>query len=54
MEHLELFQIQGFLVNNYFEKPFSNYYLLEIENADKAKKYLKEIAGTITSENQQN
>jgi len=54
MEHLELFQIQGFLVNNYFEKPFSNYYLLEIENADKAKKYLKEIAGTITSANQQN
>ena len=53
MEQLELSQIQGFLVSNYFEKPFSNYYLLEIENAENAKSYLKELVGRITSANHQ-
>ncbi|MEO8822048.1 MAG: hypothetical protein ABI366_00640 [Ginsengibacter sp.] len=49
MEQLELSEIQGFLVKNYWEMPFSNYYLLEIENASKTKIYLKEIAKEITT-----
>lgn len=49
MEQLELSEIQGFLVKNYMEMPFSSYYLLEIKNAGKAKIFLKEIAKEITS-----
>lgn len=49
MEQLELSEIQGFLVKNYWDMPFSNYYLLEIENAEKAKVYLKEIAKEIST-----
>ena len=51
MEQLELSEIQGFLVKNYADMPFANYYLLEIENAGQAKKYLKEIVSQVTSVN---
>lgn len=52
MEQLELSEIQGFLVKNYLEMPFSNYYLLEIDNPEKAKIYLQKIAREITSVDQ--
>ncbi len=49
MEQLELSEIQGFLVRDYKEMPFSKYFLLQITDAQKAKSYLKEIAREITS-----
>ena len=52
MEQLELSDIQGFLVKNYAEMPFSNYYLLEIDNNEKAKSWLKETVTKITSVSQ--
>ncbi len=49
MEQLELSEIQGLLVRDYKEMPFSKYLLLKVTDAAKAKEYLKEIAGDITS-----
>jgi Dyp-type peroxidase family len=49
MEQLELSEIQGFLVRDYKEMPFSKYFLLQVTDAEKAKSYLKEIAKDITS-----
>jgi len=49
MEQLELSEIQGLLVRDYKEMPFSKYLLLKVTDATKAKGYLKEIANDITS-----
>ncbi len=49
MEKLELSEIQGLLVRDYKEMPFSKYFLLNVTDAKKVKAYLKEIAKNITS-----
>ena len=49
MEQLELSEIQGLLVKDYKEMPFSKYLLSKVTDANKAKAYLKEIANNITS-----
>ncbi len=49
MEQLELSEIQGFLGRDYKEMPFSKYFLLQVEEAGRAKEFLKEIAKKITS-----
>ena len=49
MEQLELSEIQGFLVRDYKEMPFSKYFLLQISDAAKAKYFLKEVSKKITS-----
>ncbi len=54
MEQLELSEIQGFLVRDYKEMPFSKYFLLQVADAKKAKGFLKEISKEITSVNHTN
>ncbi len=49
MQELELSEIQGFLVRDYKEMPFSKYFLLQVKDADKAKMFLKNISKKITS-----
>jgi len=49
MQELELSEIQGFLVRDYKEMPFSKYFLLQVKAADKAKIFLKSISKKITS-----
>jgi Dyp-type peroxidase family len=49
MEQLELSEIQGFLVRDYKEMPFSKYILLQVTEAGGAKEFLKGIAKKITS-----
>lgn len=49
MQQLELSQIQGFLVRDYKEMPFSKYFLLQIKDADKAKVFIKETSKKITT-----
>ncbi len=49
MEQLELSEIQGFLVRDYKEMPFSKYFLLQISDAGKAKAFLKGVSIKITS-----
>ena len=49
MEQLELSEIQGFLVRDYKEMPFSKYFLLQISDAAKAKYFLKGVSKKITS-----
>ncbi len=49
MEQLELSEIQGFLVKDYKDMPFSKYFLLQISEAVKAKTFLKDLSIKITS-----
>jgi len=49
MQQLELSQIQGFLVRDYKEMPFSKYFLLQITQADKAKYFIKEMSKKVTT-----
>jgi Dyp-type peroxidase family len=49
MQQLELSEIQGFLVREYKEMPVSRYFLLQVTQADKAKKFLKNISKKISS-----
>ncbi|HEY5465217.1 MAG TPA: hypothetical protein VIJ95_18290 [Hanamia sp.] len=49
MQQLELSQIQGFLVRDYKEMPFSKYFLLQVIQADKAKDFIKEVSKKITT-----
>lgn len=49
MQQLELSEIQGFLINEYKEMPFSKYFLLQVKEAKSAKAFLKEISKKITS-----
>jgi Dyp-type peroxidase family len=49
MQQLELSQIQGFLVRDYKEFPFSQYFLLRVTDANKAKHFIKETSKKITT-----
>lgn len=49
MQHLELSQIQGFLVKDYKEMPFAKYFFLKITDAAKAKDFIKKAAQKITA-----
>lgn len=51
MQQPELSQIQGFLVRDYKEMPFSKYFLLQVVDANKAKNFVKETAQKITTIN---
>jgi Dyp-type peroxidase family len=48
MQQLELSEIQGFLVRDYKEMAFSKYFLLQVIQADKAKRFIKETSKKIT------
>ncbi len=49
MQQLALSQIQGFLVRDYKEFPFSKYIFLQVKDANKAKGFIKNISTQITS-----
>lgn len=49
MDHLELSEIQGHLVRDYKEMPFSKYLLLQVSDAAKAKMFIREISKKITT-----
>ena len=49
MQQLELSEIQGFLVRDYRDMPFSKYFLLQITNAAKAKEFIKKRSKKITT-----
>ncbi|HSQ43643.1 MAG TPA: hypothetical protein VLM16_01525 [Ginsengibacter sp.] len=49
MQQLELSEIQGFLVRDYKEMPVSKYFLLQIADANKAKKFIENISKKITT-----
>lgn len=49
MHQLELSQIQGFLVRDYKEMPFSKYFLLQVTDVNKAKVFIKETSQKITT-----
>ena len=49
MQQLELSEIQGFLVREYKEMPVSKYFLLQVTQGEKAKKFLKNISKKISS-----
>ena len=49
MQQLELSQIQGFLVRDYKEMPFSKYFLLQITQVDNAKYFIKEMSKKVTT-----
>lgn len=49
MQQLELSQIQGFLVRDYRDMPFSKYFLLHITDAGEAKNFIKETTLRITT-----
>jgi Dyp-type peroxidase family len=49
MQELELSEIQGFLVRDYKEMPFSKYFLLQIADSNKAKNFIKRVAKKITT-----
>jgi Dyp-type peroxidase family len=49
MDQLELSEIQGFLVRDYKNMPFSKYFLLEVSDLNKAKVFIKDIAKKITT-----
>ena len=51
MTSLELSEIQSYLLNDYKEMGSSKYYLLQIKDVTAAKKFLAEIAGSITHAN---
>lgn len=51
MEQLELSEIQAFLVRDYKQLPYSKYFFLQITDAGKAKEFIKETAGKITTVN---
>lgn len=48
MQQLELSEIQAFLVKEYQEMGCSKYYLLQVTDAANAKKFLRELAGSVT------
>lgn len=54
MDQLELSEIQGFLVRDYKEMPFSKYILLQVSDMNKAKIFIGEISKKITSVVSQN
>lgn len=49
MLELELSEIQGFLVRDYKEMPVSKYFLLQIGDASRAKKFIENISKKITT-----
>jgi Dyp-type peroxidase family len=51
MTSLELSEIQAYLINDYKEMGASKYYLLQVNNITTAKKFLAEVAGSITHAN---
>lgn len=49
MEQLELREIQGFLLREYKERKCSKYFLLQVTDGNNAKKFISEIAESITN-----
>lgn len=49
MQQLELSEIQGFLVRDYKEMPYSKYFLLQVTDANKAKAFIKAVSEKITT-----
>lgn len=49
MQQLELSEIQGLLVHDYKEMPFSKYILLQVKEPGKAKSFILEISKKITT-----
>ena len=54
MQELELSEIQGFLVREYKEMPFSKYFLLQVSDANRAKGFIKKMAKEITTAGNKN
>jgi Dyp-type peroxidase family len=49
MQKLELSEIQGLLVRDYKEMPFSRYFLLQVAEPNRAKSFIKSISKKITT-----
>jgi Dyp-type peroxidase family len=49
MQQLELSEIQGLLIRDYKEMPVSKYFLLQVADANKAKRFIKNVSKNITT-----